>query len=276
MRSQQVTTLTQESIDRFHNWSLGRGQSENTARGYRSDLQVFLTATGELSVTMEEYEDLAMSWLNMTRMKVAPKTTGRRLTALRSYAKWAGYPGLLSDYVAPVPAKGQPHPIPEGIAGIERMIEQTRNAEQEALLGLCGYAGLRMHEALACSASWFDLHDMTLTVRGKGDKTRIVPVSKRCWSAVSTAYVEAEIRGDHKLVRYQDRSARKAVTTLGRKAGLTRSVASHDLRATFATHVYDLTKDQRLVQELLGHASGTTTEVYIGVAMQHMRQAVEF
>lgn len=206
---------------------------------------------------------------------MAPKTTGRRLTALRSYAKWAGYPGLLSDYIAPVPSKSQAHPIPEGIPGIERMVEVSRNAEQRALLGLCGYAGLRIHEALACEVRWFDLSDMTLTVRGKGDKERIVPISTRAWSAVSSAYVTA-VCTKGKLINYQDRSARKTITALGAKAGLSRSVSSHDLRATFATHVYDLTKDQRLVQELLGHANGTTTEIYIGVMHSKMKQAVEF
>lgn len=287
MRSSKETTLTLESIDKYRNWCIARGQSENTAKAYCGDLKEFLKVTGEpiqesgtlmlenLKVEMEDYEELAMSWLNLTRKEVAPRTTGRRLTSLRSFAKWCGR-AVLDEYNAPKPGKATPHPIPEGIAGIEKMVTFARNSEQEALLGLCGYAGLRNHEALACTIKWFDLSAMQLTVRGKGDKTRIIPISSRCWSAVCSAYVDAMSRGDGVLVRYQDRSARKAITTLGRKAGLSRSVSSHDLRATFATHVYDRTKDQRLVQELLGHASGATTEVYIGVVMNSMRKAVDF
>jgi site-specific recombinase XerD len=275
MRSRQVTILTLESIDKFRNWCIARGQSENTARAYSGDLKEFLKATGGEPIPMEDYEELAMSWLNLTRREAAPKTTGRRLTSLRSFSKWAGFP-CLDEYSAPTPAKSVPHPLPEGVKGIERMIEVARNNEQKALVGLCGFAGLRVGEALSVTTKSFDLNEMLLTVRGKGDKTRVVPVSTRAWSSVSSAFVEAMGSPTQRLVNYQDRSARKCITSLGRHAKLAREISSHDLRATFATHVYDITKDQRVVQELLGHASGTTTEVYIAVTNQKMKKAVEF
>lgn len=122
--------------------------------------------------------------------------------------------------------------------------------------------------------AWLDSHDMMLRVRGKGDKERIVPISPRAWDAISDAYVRAMV-GDKKLIHYEDRSARKAITNLGRKAGLCRPIASHDLRATFATEVYNKTLNQRVVQELLGHANGKTTEIYIGVNKYEMIQAVD-
>lgn len=275
MRSRLETTLTLESIDKYRNWCLGRGQAENTVKAYTSDLRSFLAATGGL-VEMEEYEDLAMSWLNLTRSETAPKTTGRRLTSLRSFAKWAGHPGLLDEYVAPTPSKGQPHPLREGIEGVTRMIEVARTHEQKALVALCGLVGLRVTEARMTSVKHFDLHDMMLTVRGKGDKTRVVPVGKLAWSSISSAMVDGLSRPGERLISYQDRSARKCITTLGVKAGISRPVASHDLRATFATEVYNRTNDQRLVQELLGHANGSTTEIYIAVAKGKMKDAVEF
>lgn len=276
MRSRKVTTLTLESIDKHHSWSIGKGQSENTARAYRSDLKEFLKAVAVDSIPMEDFEDLAQVWLNSTRREVAPKTTGRRLTSLRSFSRWAGWPEYLSEYVAPVPAKAVPHPIPEGIPGVLRMIDVAKNAELKALVALCGLSGLRIHEALSTGTKSIDLHDMTLNVRGKGDRSRVVPVSSKCWGAISTAFVEASMRDNPILVRYQDRSARKAITSIGRQAGLARAISSHDLRATFATEVFNQTKDQRLVQELLGHANGSTTEVYIGVTRIAMKNAVEF
>lgn len=276
MRSPRVTTLTLESIEGHHNWSIGRGQAENTAKAYRSDLREFLKAVGCTSIPMEDFEDLAQVWLNQTRREMAPKTTGRRLTSLRSFSRWAGYPEYLSEYVAPVPAKGQPHPLPEGIPGVLRLIDLAKNAEQKALVALCGLAGLRIGEALNSCTQHFDLHDMMLTIRGKGDKSRVVPVSTACWGAISTAFVDASLRADTHLIRYQDRSARKAITTLGIKAGMSRTISSHDLRATFATAAFDHTKDQRVVQELLGHSSGSTTEIYIGVTRAKMKTAVEF
>lgn len=190
---------------------------------------------------------------------------------------WAGYRNLLEDYVAPVPAKGQPHPIPEGLDGLIRMEHAACNVEQKALVGLCGYAGLRIGEALNCRVNWFDVQARWLNVRGKGDKSRFVPISQRCWDACEPAFIDAmSPRMDGHLISYQDRSARKAITAMGVKAHLSRAVASHDLRATFATITYDATLDQRVVQELLGHANGSTTEVYIGRTNDQMKKAVNW
>lgn len=155
------------------------------------------------------------------------------------------------------------------------MLNVSRNAEQRALVGLCGLAGLRIGEALAMKVNWFNPSVMRLTVRGKGDKERVVPVSPRCWDSISEAYTLAMV-GDKKLIHYEDRSARKAITAIGRRAQLSRKIASHDLRATFATEVYNRTGNQRVVQELLGHANGSTTEVYIGVNQAAMVEAVDF
>lgn len=275
MPSREVTILSIESIDKFHNWLLGRGRSPLTAKAYRTDLVSFLTAVGEEKIPMEEYEELAQGWLNLSRPTSAPKTTGRRLTSLRMYASWAGY-AVLSDYVAPKPGRPVPHPIPEGLLGLVRMIAEAKNCEQSALVGLCGLAGLRISEARSITTDSFDFHRMTLTVRGKGDKTRTIPLSERAWEAMSSAWVRAYDKPDKKLISYSDRVARKAVTGMARRAELSRPVASHDLRATFATIAYGGTKDLRVVQELLGHATSTQTETYTGVSMDRMREAVKF
>ena len=162
------------------------------------------------------------------------------------------------------------------MAGGERMIEQCKNPEQTALVGLCGYAGLRISEARLIVTENFNTHDMTLTVRGKGDRTRIIPLSNRAWCSLSSAFVHAMGRSDTRLIRYSDRAARKIITNLSIRARLVRPVASHDLRATFGTTAFYTTKDLRVVQELLGHANSTQTEVYTGVSMDRMRDAVEF
>ena len=274
MHGKQGMTVSFATIEQFRNWCFARGRSANTVKAYSSDLREFLKAVGE-EIQLSEFEELAMSWLNLTRGQVAPKTTGRRLTSLRAYGKWAGLNHPLSDYIAPTPGKSIPHPIPEGPFGLERMIAKAKNCEQAAMIALCGYAGTRIGESLSITTDNFDLHDMLLTIRGKGDKTRVVPISKNAWSHMSSAYVLALSKPDLRLVSYKDRFARKIVTTLGERAKLSRPVSSHDLRATFATAIYDKTQDLRLVQELLGHASSSTTEIYTGVSMNKMREAVE-
>lgn len=251
----------------------------NTAKSYRSDLREFLKFNEQMNlspVKKKNFEDRASAWLNSTRFQVAPKTTCRRLTSLRSWAKWAWGKNELSEYSPPSPGRSIPHPLVEGVDGIERMLRQATSHDYAALVSLCGYVGLRVGEALTIKYTDFDLHTMMLTVRGKGDKTRIVPVSPRAWEYLTHSYIAAMSRDTMELCDFEDRAARKAITVMGKRAGLSRAVSSHDLRATFATTVFNHTGNQRVVQELLGHAQGTTTEIYIGVVVKQMVQAVDF
>lgn len=275
MRGTTVTTLTAGTIGHYRQWCTARGRAENTTRAYTSDLFLFLQEAGENGiVTQEEYEELAMSWLNLRRAQVSPKTTARRLTSVRGFAKWAGWGKVLEEYIAPTPGKTIPHPLPEGIVGVERMIEQAKNHEQVALVAFGGEVGLRISESLSTTTDAFDLHDMLLTIRGKGDKTRTVPISEKAWDHLMPAYALAMTKPDNRLVSYKDRFARQIVTNLGARAKLTRPVSSHDLRATFATALLDGGANIRVVQELLGHASSETTEIYTGVSLDAMRKAV--
>jgi integrase/recombinase XerD len=119
------------------------------------------------------------------------------------------------------------------------------------------------------------MENMVLTIRGKGDKTRLVPISEAAWGVLFRPVAEAFVDGDREVVGLRDRFARRCVTDLGERAGLRRRISSHDLRSTFATEVFNKTLDIRLVQELLGHASVSTTELYTLVDFEKMRSAVE-
>lgn len=168
-----------------------------------------------------------------------------------------------------------PHPIPEGMDGVRRMIEAGQSVKQRAVVAFGGFVGCRIAETLAVRPCDFDFGEMTLLIRGKGDKSRVVPVSDEAWSIIQRPVLDMAVRDmSGTVIDYRDRAARKVVTDLGVRAGLTRSVSTHDLRATFATAVYDKTKDIRVVQELLGHASSQTSELYTGVNISNMRSAV--
>lgn len=155
------------------------------------------------------------------------------------------------------------------------MIEVASKDSHRALIALCGLMGCRVAEALAMRPSNFDLERMQATIRGKGGRVRVVPISSYAWEVLQTPTARAFCSGDLEIVGLKDRFARRVITQLAEKANLKRHVASHDLRATFATSVYDKTLDQRLVQELLGHASGSTTEIYIGRSNDQLRKGVE-
>lgn len=275
MQQPKVTILTSEAIDSFQRSLSARGRSDQTVKCYGSDLRTMLTDLQTTAVTMPDFEDTAMDWLQRHRRTIAPKTTSRRLTSLRAFARWAGWGNLLSDYSAPTPARGIPHPLPEGMEGVKRLIAVARQENQIALIALCGLCGLRVAESLAVRPSHFNHDQRTLIVRGKGDRSRIIPVSSLAWHHLAMPVTRAFCDEDRLVVGLKDRFARRVVTDLGVRAGLQRHISSHDLRATFATALYDKTLNLRLVQEILGHASSQTTELYTGVAFGMMQQAVE-
>jgi site-specific recombinase XerD len=273
MLSNEVTTLSPDSIEQFRNWLSVRGRSEHTTKSYVSDLGMFLLEAGHSSVPLSQLAEEGMKWLQSRRSELSPKTTGRRLTSLKSFAKWAGMPGIFDDYMPPVPGKPIPKPLKDGMADVRKMLAHPEATEEmRVLIGLCGFAGLRIFEALELPPRNVDVQNMTITVRGKHDKTRTVPMSRELWAIIAETVLR---RMDQPtMVDMADRTARARITQIGKAAGLGDDVASHRLRATFATVLMVQKKDLRLVQELLGHSSSKTTEAYTLVTMDRQREAV--
>lgn len=277
-----VTTLSNASIERFLVSLSENGMSDNTMKAYGSDLRGLLWWTGQQtkksSLPVEQFETTAAQWLNATRKEAAPKTTARRLTSLRSWATWAGMPDALQDYSAPTPARAIPHPVPEGIEGVLAMIAAARNKREAALAAMCGLVGLRVGSARTVRPTQFDTSSpdgVLLRLRVKGDREHIVPISATAWAHIAPAVAECVVAGRTEVVGYSDRHARALLTQMARRARLRRPVASHDLRAAFGTAAYERSGDLRAVQELLGHASSHTTEVYTAVPLAKMRKAGE-
>lgn len=264
--------LTLNSVTMFLEHLERNGNSRETIRAYDTDLRWGVSACAGCT-TWEQTEVELARMLTHYRNTWAPKTTQRRLGTYRSWAKWAGAPiNFLGNYKSPKPAPPQPHPIPEGIEGVKEMIRSTRNPRHRALCAMTGLLGLRVGEAVSIVPANFDLSAMTLTVRGKGDKTRIVPVSEFAWSHIKKAHALAVAEGTT-VLRMSNGGARRAISRHARNAGLERPVSSHDMRATFATAAYRKSKNLRAVQELLGHSDAKTTQVYTGVSMDDMRDA---
>lgn len=265
------------SIDQLLNFLSLHGASEETIRAYRSDLTGLLTwleSSPQHPTTMQEMETACASYLTLHRKTWAAKTTCRKCTVMRSWAKANGAQEFLKDYRLPTPEQQKPHPIPEGMPGVDAMLAVARTPQKKALVTLCARVGLRVSEACAVVPADFDVPAMKLKVVGKGAKTRTVPLSKRAWEDLQVAFMQA-VGNRSTLVVCQQRSARASITSMGRRAKLGRRVASHDLRSTFATAALEATKDLSAVQDLMGHADPATTRIYTSVSEERMREAVE-
>jgi site-specific recombinase XerD len=164
--------------------------------------------------------------------------------------------------------------------GVVAMYDAAGTEEHQALIVLCGMLGLRVSEALSVTSECFDINrgrSSTLTIRGKGDKTRVLPISDKVLEYLDPALDAllermAKDWDDNRLFTLSDRGARAAIKRIARRAGIG-DVSSHDLRMTFGTAAYHNSGDLRAVQELLGHASSATTELYTHVPMEKMAAA---
>jgi integrase len=225
----RVTTLSLDSIDLFRKWYSDNGKSENTLKGYTSDLREFLRAVDPSMspIQMEEYEDLAQSWIEMNRKKVSLKTTQRRLTSLRSFGVWSGLESPLKE-LPPSANTSLPvnHAVPlvDGRKGILRIIGVAANREEQAIVTFCGLMGFRISEALAVTVQDFSIPRMTVMQ---------LPMERDVWEFLMEAYAAAFSDPRGRLITYNDRSARQIITDLATKAGIQRRVTSSDLRATW-------------------------------------------
>lgn len=257
--------LTSDSIEQFHDWSVARGKSKNTARAYRADLtqlQAWLEDQGLDPSTAEHFEDAVAAYLTVHRDEWAASTTRRKASAFRAYARWANIDGFLNDYKLPPPPPSQPHPLPEGIPGVLALIEGTRTHRYRAIIALCGLCGLRVGEVLKLDKTqirsnpdgrWY------VHVIGKGGRQRYVPIHPKVWDFIAPHYGRVP---EGRLFAIGERRVRHKITELGVKV-FGRPIASHDLRMTAGTAFYRTSgNDLRATQIFLGHANSSTTERY--------------
>lgn len=281
-----VTIQTTECIEDFQRW-LSEPQYSNsvhTVKAYSTDIRMFFHELRVESFQVQDLNRLAAEWLKWSRetRKLKASTISRRKAAVRALANFLEMEGpLLPHYKAPSIGVRKPHCLPRLEQDIEAMLSVTDNHAQQALVACLGYQGMRMHEALELPVSSIDLKAGAIDIIGKGDKERRIPLTRNGSTYIMPQLIQRMCAGETHLFAYQDRTARNTITSLGEKAGIRnvngtpRPVASHDLRATFATAVYRDTKDIRLVQLLLGHADISTTQIYIGLTFDQMREAIE-
>ncbi len=220
-------------------------------------------------------------------------SAARTVVAVRGFHKFVVREGLMARDPAaavkpPAPAKRLPKALPlsdvEAILAAAGAAGTTLALRDRALLEVLYGTGARISEAVGLDVDDLDLDNAVVRLLGKGGKERIVPVGSYAIDAVS-AYL---VRGRPELsatgkptpavflnARGGRLSRQSAWTVLGHaahRAGVTTDVSPHTLRHSFATHLLDGGADVRVVQELLGHASVTTTQIYTLVTVDKLRE----
>ncbi|NED98343.1 site-specific tyrosine recombinase XerD [Phytoactinopolyspora alkaliphila] len=278
-----------------------RGLAANTLASYRRDLRryvEFLAALGRVEPT-DVLESDVMAFLRNLREgsdaypALGASSAARTVVAVRGLHRFLCREGMTDVDPArtvrpPAPPRRLPKAIP--LDQVERLLaaaavgDGPRALRDRALLELLYGCGSRISEAVGLDRDDVDLETGTVVLRGKGGKTRIVPVGSYATSALE-AYT---VRGRPGLLgsgpgtpalflnarggRLSRQSAWTVLRSAAERAGLGTTVSPHTLRHSFATHLLDGGADVRVVQELLGHASVTTTQVYTLVTVDHLRE----
>lgn len=267
----------------FKAYLLRQGRSENTATAYASDVRKFQTWVAETYAQGEgpEYGETCETFITSLRSTSASNASILRyMSALRHHYKFlvATEPHPVTepftDYKGPRAQRATAHPLPGMMDDVHAMLKSAWRPQHEMLIALCGYAGCRVTEArsitprsIMTDAQGFHW----LTIVGKGGAYREVPIMDELFDLLSDHQPEGP---DTPYVGISDRAARNAITVIGERAGVARSVASHDLRHTFGSWIYGKTKDLRMTQELLGHADSKTTQGYTHVEQDAKREAM--
>ena len=289
-------SLSEGQRDALEAWLTGlsasRGRAGATLDAYRADVARFLAflqghhggaAGGRAALARLSTSDMR-AWMAHERGRgLGARSLARALSAVKSFVAWmAERDGFDATAVLSVraPRFTAPLPRPLAIDSARAMLEQVEvqsgndwvAARDVAVLTLLWGCGLRISEALGLSGDDLPL-GRTLVIRGKGDKERIVPVIDPARRAVET-YLELcpfEPEPDQPLFRgvrggaLSPRAIQKAMAQARGALGLPATATPHAMRHSFATHLLDAGGDLRAIQELLGHASLSTTQAYTAV-----------
>jgi site-specific recombinase XerD len=269
---------------------LAASRAARTVEAYRRDLAVLREYLGK-PVARASLEDLERYTASLRADGLAATTIARRTAAARSFFRHQQLLGAREDNpAAAVKLPRRPKPLPKTLSPgeAERLIDaakgtQPRSLRDQALVELLYGAGLRVSEAVGPERNGVDLDDRFVRVTGKGGKERVVPIGRHAAEAVRR-YLS---RGRP----YLDRRHRPELFLNARGGGLTRAgaflilrrlaevagldptrVHPHILRHSFATHLLEGGADLRSVQEMLGHADLSTTELYTHVSDTRRRE----
>ena len=289
--------------DFFNYLSIEKGLASNTISAYRLDIEKFFhyLSTNQLSLEQVSPEQLSfyVAWLRgmeNTEFKIGESSIARNIISIRSYftylAKEHKFNNPSSNFKPPKIGKRLPKALTIdqvmsmlNIAGTDLI-----SSRDKALVELLYATGARVSELINLNTLDISTADTqagtttTVKLKGKGGKERVVPIGSFAVAAVNDYLVRSrptllKVSTQKALFlnqrggRLSRQSAWNLVANAAQRAGLSDQVTPHSMRHSFATHLLDGGADIRVVQELLGHSSVTTTQIYTLITIDHLRES---
>lgn len=271
-----------------------RKRSEETVKGYRSDLLDFLDfLKGEGVESFEEvtYHHLR-SYIGLLSQKGLKKASvARKVSSIRSFFKWLRKEGYIEkNPSALLSSPKYRRPLPRWLTEEETMRlleapgkEDPQGIRDRAIVELLYSTGLRIGELLRLRLSDLNLEQKLIRVKGKGGKERLVPFGEKAFLALKDYLSIRDALGPKEDFvflnrfgkRLSPRWVQKSLKVYALKGGIFKMVTPHLLRHTFATHLLDRGADLRAIQELLGHSRLSTTQRYTHVTTTRLMEVYD-
>jgi len=294
----------EEVIDKFLNYLVvEKGFSENTKFAYQNDLHQLASFVEEEAARRGtippwaafDRQSMLRYLLELKERRYAATTVARKVAAIKSFFGFLVAEGILRDNPTrdvPSPKVGKSLPRPISIAQARLLLEQpsklsTPEAKRDrAMLELLYATGMRASELVSLNLADIDIEGGYVRCFGKGHKERLIPIYRQAALVLKEYLTEARphlVRNSEEkalfLNRRGERLTRQGLWQIlkghAKEAGLEAQVTPHTLRHSFATHMLSGGADLRSVQELLGHANISTTQVYTHLTTDHIRRAYE-
>lgn len=288
----------EDYIDQFLTYlEVERNYSRNTVANYRVDLldfKKFLIRLNDSQPSIGEIDHLAIRGYlgDLQERQLSRSTVLRKLSTLRSFFRYLARRGYLdTDPTSALATPKVRRKLPEflELSEVEALLSapDTKNIvglRDQAILELLYSTGMRVGELLALNLPDMDRQSALVKVRGKGKKERILPVGRTAMTALDNYLArryELSSRPSQAVFlsqrgnRPDAKSIRRRIEKYARDAGIKKKITPHTLRHTFATHMLNAGADLRSVQELLGHASLSTTQIYTHVTADRLKQVYE-
>jgi integrase/recombinase XerC len=267
-----------------------RRLSPHTLNAYERDLKSLLAYCQREELAARSVDSFAIRRFaaECHRKGASPRSLARRLSAVRRFFAFLVREGVVASnpavhVQAPKPSRRLPATLDtDQVAKLLALDgDDGLTVRDRAILELLYSSGLRLAELVGLDLLDLDLDDRSVRVTGKGNKTRVLPVGRRAVEALEAWLARrSEIARRHEQAvfvsqrgtRVAPRTVQQRLKTWAKRQGAAINVHPHMLRHSFATHLLESSRNLRAVQELLGHASISTTQVYTHLDFQHLAQ----
>lgn len=277
-------------ISEYLNWlEVDRGLSKNTLEAYENDILEFFDYFKEIESLQEiKRSHFSKYTLFLSEKEIKASSITRKIASIKGFFRYiCANREILSNPALAVSAPKIPKKLPKVISydEIEKLLKTHLSTKEKAVFELLYATGLRVSELVNLSVKNVDFKNNLIKTTGKGSKERIVPIGKKAKNALAKYTAERELlikgkfgsKGKVDFLFLNDKCgkiSRQWVYNFIKKQGeiIHKSISPHTIRHSFATHLLENGADLRAVQELLGHSSVVTTQLYTHISKKRLKE----